>query len=650
MKEKILLILSVAILSGADFDYNASIVASYGDNYDFYSYSENRLDLNIFYNDIQAWVQYEYSNPPEVGFPLNDIRKFRVEYARDNFTLKVGDIYEYWGRGLVFNQIDDQTTNYDNGTRGLFFGYTNGGLSLSHLNGNSEIWYFGMDLREPYYNNSHSMYGNQAQYDWNKFSIGLTQLHSNETHQKYYGEAYVNHNLKGIYGSIMLNNADLFVEYVDKKSTENVSQGTPHDTLINGYGVYGNLNLYLGSWGLTTEYKRYVFDRGHGDFTADEYGNRIGFQMMPTLGREQNTTLLGRVVHPYNYNDERGIQLSLTGPLPLGLNLLTQYAHLSRNDTWQSYPVIIDTNNYFYVWNNNHIDGFLPGSNESSLPYWENYQEISGFALDDNLYFRFGRGNNKEVSSTTRYFEGEEVSITENWVYTDSIEWNNGWFYTDSVLGSIDTSNYSIEAKMWQEVGSITYPFELSYTLNNGYSFKIGFEYQERKKRNVSRGNASSIFNWSDSSWTLVNPDNPDSFFVNYDNQFTDWNSVTVKTQFNRMVTLSFSKASKWSLTINHDQSSAFDGPKTIDPYYNPLEALIFGDIKYFTGKRDRSAPPRFGQQRWVSAELALNLTASQRLSIMYGSIQGGLYCSNGICRQIAPFNDGVKLSYSAIF
>ena len=641
MIKTIFSIATVSVLIGVDFDYNASIVSSYGDNYDFYSYSENRLDLNIFYNDIQAWLQYEYSNPPEVGFPLNDIRKFRVEYARDNFTLKVGDIYEYWGRGLVFNQIDDQTTNYDNGTRGLFFGYTNGGLSLSHLNGNSKIWYFGNDLREPYYNNSHSMYGNQAQYDWNKISIGLTQLHSNETHQKYVGEAYVNHNLKGIYGSMMLNNADLFVEYVDKKSTENVSQGTPHDTLKNGYGVYGNLNLYLGSWGLTTEYKRYVFDRGHGDFTADEYGNRIGFQMMPTLGREQNTTLLGRVIHTYNYNDERGVQLSLTGPLPFGLNVLTQYAHLSRNDTWQSLTT--------FDWENSHLDGLLPGSDESSLPYWENYQEISGFGLDDKLYFHFGHGNNKDVVKTVRYFEGEGESISENWVYTDSIEWNNGWFYTDSVLGSIDTSNYSIEAKLWQESRSITFPFELSYTLNNGYSFKIEFEYQERKKRNVSRGNATT-FNWSDSSWALVNPDNPDSFFVNYDNQFTDWDAVKVNTQFNRMINFSISKASKWSLAFNHDQSSAFDGSKMIDPYYNPLEALIFGDLKYFTGKRDRSAPPRFGQQRWVSAELALNLTASQRLSIMYGSIQGGLFCSNGICRQIAPFNDGIKLTYSAIF
>ena len=98
-----------------------------------------------------------------------------------------------------------------------------------------------------------------------------------------------------------------------------------------------------------------------------------------------------------------------------------------------------------------------------------------------------------------RYFEGEGESITENWVYTDSIEWNNGWFYTDSVLGSIDASNYSIEAKLWQESRSITFPFELSYTFDNGYSVGLNFEYQERKIRNVTRGNATT-FNYSDST------------------------------------------------------------------------------------------------------------------------------------------------------
>ena len=120
--------------------------------------------------------------------------------------------------------------------------------------------------------------------------------------------------------------------------------------------------------------------------------------------------------------------------------------------------------------------------------------------------------------------------------------------------------------------------------------------------------------------------------------------------QINRMLYFSISYAPKWSLTLTHDWTNAYDSAVPEDPYYNPLEALIYGDINYFLGKRDKIDPPKWVQDRWVSVEFSYNITPSQRLSIMYGSIQGGLFCSNGICRIIPPFNDGVKLGYSASF
>ena len=102
-----------------DFNVSSSLNSGYCSSYDFYDYSENILDINLFSSNLFAWVQYEYSNPPEVGFPINDIRKFRVEYSAGGLSLKAGDIYEFWGRGLLLNQFDDQITNFDNGTRGL---------------------------------------------------------------------------------------------------------------------------------------------------------------------------------------------------------------------------------------------------------------------------------------------------------------------------------------------------------------------------------------------------------------------------------------------------------------------------------------------------------------------------------------------------
>jgi len=651
MRKPLILFIShfITFLFAEDLSYNASITSKFGDSYNFYSYSENRLDLNIFYKDVQSWIQYEYSNPPEIGFTMNDIRKFRIEYVRDDFTIKVGDIYEIWGRGLLLNQIDEQSTNFDNGIRGMYFGYSNGSLTASHINGNSDIWLFGTDDREPYFKNSHSVNANQVQYDWNNFSLGLTQLNSNEEHQYEYEQelttADVNHKLKGIYGSWMLNNADLSFEYVDKKSTKKISNGIPHDSLKNGYGLYGNLNVYLGNWGLSTEYKRYSFDRGHTDFTADDYGNRIGFQMMPTLGREQNSTLLGRVVHQYNYNDERGFQVEVNGALPLGHTLTAQYSRLSRNNEWLS--------NMPTDWSGQEIDGFLPSSKKSALPYWESYQEISGYHLNDKLFFRIGHGFNEEILGLIWYFDGMQTDDNSFWTYDTTYD---STYYNYGIIQEIIDSNfvesfsdpYGVESKLWQESRAMTFPFELSYLFDNGYSIGLNYEYQERVKRNVSKGNAKT-FKYSDSTWSLINPDNPNTFVTDYSTQFSD-GIKQYDTQFNRMISLTLSKASKWSVTLSHDQTNAFEAWQQIDTYYNPLEALVFGDLKYFTGERDKTNPPGFVQRRWLSMEVAYNMSSSQRISVMYGSIQGGLFCSNGICRQIAPFCDGLKVTYSAIF
>ena len=144
--------------------------------------------------------------------------------------------------------------------------------------------------------------------------------------------------------------------------------------------------------------------------------------MKPTLGREQNSTLLGRVVHQYNYNDERGFQVEVNGALPLGYTLVGQYSHLSRNNEWLS--------NTPMDWLGQEIDGFLPSSEKSALPYWESYQEISGYHLNDKLFFRIGHGFNEEILKLVWYFDGMQTNDNSFWTYDttyDSTYYNYGY-------------------------------------------------------------------------------------------------------------------------------------------------------------------------------------------------------------------------------
>ena len=205
----------------------------------------------------------------------------------------------------------------------------------------------------------------------------------------------------------------------------------------------------------------------------------------------------------------------------------------------------------------------------------------------------------------------------------------------------------NVNAKNWSESKSYTIPLEINYIMDNSLTIGIGFQYQERTLFEKRRGNVDS-YNIGQSKWVMSDPENPNEEKYSKLSQFS-FDGQIKNTQYNRLFYLTISKAPKWSFTITQDWTNAYEVQST-DPYYNPLEAFVFGDLKYFAGKRNNVKPPSFIQKKWVSAEFIYNLTSSQRISVMYGSIRGGLFCSNGVCRLIPPFNDGLKIGYSASF
>ena len=631
--------------------YNAGIMLNFGDSYDDFTYMENRMDLNFFKGNFNGWLQYEYSDPPELGFPIKDLRKYRLEYSSGPWSLKLGDIYEVWGRGLILAQLDDQGIDFDNSSRGHLLNYRLANISVTQMAGQTKNGQLGSDLRYPEFEFTHNMDATNIEFDVYPFNFGLSFLQSNELHQfKPFGvmdTVDINHRLHGGYLSWFGSAADLFIEYVDKQSKlrtyetnfsgDEVEMVSP---LKKGSAIYLNTNLYLGTWSLFFEYKRYSFDRLSPidiDYIINNYGNRIDYQVMPILFREQTHSFLGRSAHQTNANDERGIQFELSGGLPGGFQTVTQYSHLSRNDTWHSVSPI--------EWKNNSVGGFMPTNSVSALPYKEFYTEINGYLIDNKLYFKTAYGQNQEVPKINRFFDGYSQTINETWAYTDSIWYGDSWFYLDSQIVSIDTSVYNIETKLYQQFKSFTLPIELTYSLNNGYSIGMNYAYQERYKTNVKKGNAGGFYSYADSAWVLNDENDPDTYI----DQSTSNYPGEMPFQINRMISLSIGKASKWAVTLNYDWTNIQE-ILTSDPNYNPLEALIYGDGKYFSGKRDRSSPPPFTQNKWVSMEFSYNLSSTQRISFLYGSIQGGLVCSNGICRILQPFNDGLKLSYSAVF
>ena len=140
----ILLFLFPSFLA-AQLSYSGMLDSRYADSENNLGFNEHLFDINIDYSgadrSFQVWTQFEFSDPPELGRSVEELRKLRFEYSFGNITAKIGDIYEFWGMGMSLNQTDDQTIDLDTGVRGLSCVYENDFLK----------WPINKNDLEPYY-------------------------------------------------------------------------------------------------------------------------------------------------------------------------------------------------------------------------------------------------------------------------------------------------------------------------------------------------------------------------------------------------------------------------------------------------------------------------------------------------------------------
>ena len=117
-------------------DVNFSLETKYGDGgkvtlqasgdpkVEDYNFIENLLDINvIFDNGVFISTQIEYSDPPVFGASIKGLNNFVVDYMGDNYSVKLGNLYSLYGRGLSLNMTQNQNIDYDNSVSGIEFKY-----------------------------------------------------------------------------------------------------------------------------------------------------------------------------------------------------------------------------------------------------------------------------------------------------------------------------------------------------------------------------------------------------------------------------------------------------------------------------------------------------------------------------------------------
>ncbi|MFL2989052.1 MAG: DUF6029 family protein [Candidatus Neomarinimicrobiota bacterium] len=142
-----------------------------------------------------------------------------------------------------------------------------------------------------------------------------------------------------------------------------------------------------------------------------------------------------------------------------------------------------------------------------------------------------------------------------------------------------------------------------------------------------------------------------------YDNSSgKNYQSFTVPTQF--VIGLKNNN----SITIYYEYQETNNLVATIDDYnedtytYNYMSLSYhikdFGSLSYFSDKEnieyyiDGSSKTRY----WTGVELSLELSSTMQISIFKGSQKGGLVCANGVCAVQPSFEDGIKVTFRALF
>ncbi len=566
--------------------------SSVGKSKNNYNYRESYLTLNSFWKNWSGWVQFEYSNPPELGLELTGLRKFSLEYESDRLHLKVGDIYNFWGRGLVLNQYDNTSIDFDNGIRGISAGVSFPSFSGNLLLGKSEFWrssnqVLGFNERVPNYKVNFDIGAAQLQTMMNALTVGLEGAWVLEEHPIPFNQDWepdtveIHHISQGIFVEFFGESFDFVTEIVGKAGVATYPT-KPLSHNENSFGLFTHLNMYYKGWTLGSAYKKYSFANLNPEERWDSVNHYLGaipFQQAPTVFREHSTPLLNRISHQIDPNDEIGYQIRLEGPIGQNTTFLTEYSQSSRQFVWA-----VDDE---FNWTVSEKTQWYPFKKKTGNPFSEMFIQFDGVIPKYDVYYTLGYS---------------EISDVFNVIY------NN--------VGQHPDNQYRVEFKKgW------TVPLHFSFPVFNQTNLDLKIEYQELKK-----GIMIKEYDFYQ-TFSTTSQNVRYSFISNFPEPV----------QINRHYSIGISPSSKWGIVLNLDNTSTEDrlilekGRKE-----SSLEKMLMKIIDM--------------DLTWASLEAVYNISDNHRLTVMYGSQRGGVLCSNGVCRYIQPFEDGIKFNLISNF
>lgn len=589
--KKVILLLSFSMVC-AQVSFTGNTETRLGENRSGFYYNETLINTHLQYGNFNNWLQFEFSDPPELGRSLNGLRKMRLEYDHGDLSLKLGDLYEIWGRGIILNSIDDQPIDRDTGIRGLSIHYNADPLEMHFITGKatfaqSTIYVPGFNNRYHNYSTSYNLYGVDFNYILGNHFLGASFLQSKEDHPIAFADTLdLKNQLLSTHYTYSNTIYDFYLEYIMNRSFEFNNEDEYYQEHTDGRGFYGNLNLYLDLFSLNIEYINYQFgtlDPLNRWDPVSNYGLFQPYQNPPIAMNIHENVLMNRITHQFDFNNEVGYKFEIMGMLTDWIDFFGVYSASSRSISW-----VMSSEDF--SWQKDGASSYLPNTDKSAMPFRDIYGELSFDLLNGQLYVKTGYGDSYDVTDLTTYIK------------TD----------TSSSMYYMLTSGQTI-------------PLYMGYSLGGGWNIHAKIETQFLKKgfSRIETLNGETVI---------------DTFYSDFYNDLNE-NGVPDNDEFldfetNHFMSISIGKSPHWSATLTLDRTNISETVINDSHHLNPLEEFLGIDQT----------------KNWVNLEIIYNVTNSMRLSLLYGSLKGGLICTNGVCRIIEPFDDGFKLGLTTVF
>ena len=228
----------------------------------------------------------------------------------------------------------------------------------------------------------------------------------------------------------------------------------------------------------------------------------------------------------------------------------------------------------------------------SSTKQW--YQILGGeWAGKENSFFP--TSDNSAYPFEEIYLEFSGYSKNGNVYYKTGIDFQNEVF---NVLSN------SSENKSYEINKSQTVPLLLSFNTGSKWSFEMQLEYQKLKTgfKNIIISDVAGI-----------------------DDLYSFHSLLSEKYQINKFISLSTNFDQKWTFNFSVESTNADESKLNNDSNEN------------FDSSNS-----------WKSFGVSYKFDTDDTLQVFYGSVRGGLDCTNGVCRYIQSFDDGLRIDYTS--